>query len=79
MVNLDQITFDPCIMGRQACIRRMRIPVSLVVNLVANGKPTAEILEEYLDLETEDIQQSLLYAARLTEERIYEFKRYRAS
>ncbi|NJL63852.1 MAG: DUF433 domain-containing protein [Methylacidiphilales bacterium] len=76
MVNLNRITFDPCIMGGQACIRGMRIPVSLVVNLVANGKPAAEILEEYPDLEAEDIRQSLLYAAWLTQERVYEFQPY---
>jgi uncharacterized protein (DUF433 family) len=78
MVNLDRITFDLCIMGGQACIRGMRIPVSLVVNLVANGKPAAEILEEYPDLEAEDIRQSLLYAAWLTQERVYEFQPYQA-
>ncbi len=74
MLGLDRITFNPRIMAGQACIRGMRIPVSLVVNLVANGKPVEEILEEYPDLEQEDIRQSLLYAAWLTQERIYEFK-----
>lgn len=68
MLNLDRITFNPNIMGGQACIRGMRIPVSLVVNLVANGKPEGEILEEYPDLESENIRQSLLYAAWLTQE-----------
>lgn len=61
MVGLDRITFNPCIMAGQPCIRGMRIPVSLVVNLVANGKPVEEILAEYPDLEAEDIRQSLLY------------------
>ncbi|MBD6617315.1 DUF433 domain-containing protein [Komarekiella sp. 'clone 1'] len=74
MLGLDRITFDPSIMGGQACIRGMRVPVSLVVNLVANGKLVEEILEEYPDLEPEDIRQSLLYAAWLTQERVYPFK-----
>jgi uncharacterized protein (DUF433 family) len=74
MLGLDRITFDPLVMGGQACIRGMRIPVSLIVNLVANGKPVEEILEEYPDLEPEDIRQSLLYAAWLTQERVYPFK-----
>ena len=73
MLNLDRITFNSRIMAGQACIRGMRIPVSLVVNLVANGKPTKDILEEYPDLEAEDIRQSLLYAAWLTQERVYPF------
>jgi len=74
MLGFDRITFDPRIMAGQACIRGMRIPVSLVVNLVANGKQVEEILEKYPDLEPEDIRQSLLYAAWLTQERVYPFK-----
>ena len=71
MLELDRITFNPRIMAGQACIRGMRIPVSLVINLVANGKPTKEILAEYPDLEPEDIRQCLLYAAWLTREEVY--------
>jgi uncharacterized protein (DUF433 family) len=63
MRGLERITFDPQIMAGQACIRGMRIPVSLVVNLVAHGAQTAEILAEYPDLEPQDIQQALEYAA----------------
>ncbi|MBD2490596.1 DUF433 domain-containing protein [Aulosira sp. FACHB-615] len=74
MLNLSRITFDRNIMAGQACIRGMRIPVSLVVNLVANGKSIEEILEEYPDLEPEDIRESLLYAAWLTQEQVYPFK-----
>ena len=36
MFKLDRITFNPNIMGGQACIRGMRVPVSLILNLVAN-------------------------------------------
>jgi uncharacterized protein (DUF433 family) len=72
--NLERITFDTRIMAGQACIRGMRIPVSLIVNLVANGKPFEEIIEEYPDLEIADIQQSLQYAALLTREAVYPFK-----
>ena len=63
ILGFDRITFDPNIMGRQACIRGMRIPMALIVNLVAHGKTPAEILEEYPDLEPEDVQQALEYAA----------------
>ncbi len=58
MQNLDRITFNPQIMGGQACIRGMRVPVSLILNLLANGKTTEEIIEDYPYLEPEDIQQS---------------------
>jgi uncharacterized protein (DUF433 family) len=62
LTGLDRITFDPQIMAGQACIRGMRIPISLVINLIANGLSIAEIIEDYPYLEPEDIQQSLKYA-----------------
>ncbi|NTU62830.1 MAG: DUF433 domain-containing protein [Chloroflexi bacterium] len=71
MFGFDRITFNPDILGGKACIRGLRISVSLIVNLVANGLTTAEILTEYPDLEAEDIQQALRYAAWTTEETVY--------
>lgn len=62
-MKLDRITFSTDILGGKACIRGMRIPVSLVVNLVANGMSRHEIIEAYPDLEDEDITQALKYAA----------------
>jgi uncharacterized protein (DUF433 family) len=59
----DRITFNPQIMGGRACIRGMRITVSLIVNLTANEIDVPEIIEEYPDLEPEDISQALKYAA----------------
>lgn len=71
MLGLDRITFDPQVMGGRACIRGMRITVSLVVNLLANGLTAGEIIAEYPYLEPEDIQQSLQYAAWLAEDAIH--------
>ena len=48
----------------------MRITVALVVNLVANRMTIAEILREYPDLEPEDIEQALQYAAVLADEEL---------
>jgi len=48
-------------MGGRACIRGMRITVSLIVNLAANGMTADEILEEYPTLEAEDVRQALLH------------------
>lgn len=67
----DRITFDPGMMGGRACIRGMRITVSLVVNLVANGMTSEEILREYPELEEGDIRQALQYAASLANEEIH--------
>ena len=71
MWGFDRITFDPDVMGGRACIRGMRVTVSLVLNLVANGLTEAEILADYPYLETEDIRQALAYAAWLADESVY--------
>ena len=65
-----RITFDPQIMGGRACIRRMRIPVSVIVRQIAHGASVEEILQGYPDLEREDIQQAIEYAAWLTHEQV---------
>lgn len=71
MEAFHRITHDARIMAGQACIRGMRIPVSLVVNLLAHGCSAAEILEDYPDLEAEDIQEALEYAAWLARDVVY--------
>jgi uncharacterized protein (DUF433 family) len=71
MAGFDRITFDVNVLGGKACIRGMRISVSLVLSLVADGMSTDEILQAYPYLEPEDIQQCLQYAAWLAEEDVY--------
>lgn len=67
----DRITFDLKIMGGRACIRGMRIPVSVIVGQIAHGATVEEILADYPDLEAEDIRQALEYAAWLTQEEVF--------
>lgn len=67
----DRITFDSNIMGGRACIRGMRIPVSVIVGQVAHGATVEEILTEYPDLERQDVMQALGYAAWLTQEEVH--------
>lgn len=67
----DRITFSADIMGGRACIRGMRIPVSVIVGQIAHGAPYEEILDGYPDLEREDIQQAIEYAAWLTQEEVH--------
>lgn len=71
MFDFDRITFNPSIMGGRACIRGMRITVALILNLVANGMTTEEIIRAYPYLEPEDIEQALRYAVYLADESIY--------
>ena len=67
----ERITFDPKILGGRPCIRGMRIPVSPIVGQFAHGATEKEILDDYPDLEIEDIRQALQYAAWLTQEQVF--------
>jgi uncharacterized protein (DUF433 family) len=71
MLGFDRITFDPNVMGGRACIRGMRVTVSLIINLLANGMSEKEIVEAYPYLKLEDIRQALQYAAWLAEESVH--------
>jgi uncharacterized protein (DUF433 family) len=59
---LPRITADPGIFGGKPIIRGMRIPVELILSLLAQDMPVDEILEDYPDLERADIQACLAYA-----------------
>lgn len=61
---MDRITVDPEQFGGRPCIRGMRIRVSDVLDLLANGLSPEEIVEEMPDLELEDIRASLRFASR---------------
>ena len=71
----DRITFDVNILGGRAAIRGMRIPVSVVLGQLAHGTAHAEVLNDYPDLEEEDIRQALGYAAWLSQENEFCFVR----
>ncbi len=71
MTRFERITFDSNVMGGRATIRGMRVTVSLIVNLVANGMSSEEIIEAYPYLEPEDLQQALQYAAWLAEDSVH--------
>ena len=63
MSELHRITFNPHQCGGRPCIRGMRIRVKDVLDMLASGAVAAEILASYPDLQPEDIQASLEYAA----------------
>jgi uncharacterized protein (DUF433 family) len=70
MPLFERVTVDPALLHGMPCIRGMRIPVHLMVSLVAAGMETNEIIEEYPDLESEDIKAALDYAAFVTCEQV---------
>ncbi len=66
MTRLDRITLDPAICHGVPCIRGMRYPVTLIVDLLASGMTSEEILADYSDLELDDILAALEFAANVT-------------
>ena len=71
MSMFNRITFESGMLGGRACIRGMRIPVSVIVGQIAHGATIDEILADYPDLEHDDITQALEYAAWLTREEVF--------
>lgn len=69
MQPLSRITFNSEIMGGKPCIRGMRVTVGTILGLLASGRSRDEILKAYPYLETEDIDESLKFAAWRVEER----------
>ncbi|MCI0711656.1 MAG: DUF433 domain-containing protein [Chloroflexi bacterium] len=68
-MRFTRITIDSEQMGGVPCIRGRRIPVATVVDMVAAGMTTDEILTDYPDLERDDISEALRYAAAALRER----------
>jgi uncharacterized protein (DUF433 family) len=68
-LKFARITADPSQMGGIPCIRGLRIPVAAVVGMIADGMSENEILSAYRDLEYDDVQEALKYAAEVVRER----------
>ena len=65
---LDRITVNPQVMVGKSTIRGLRITVEQILKALANGVTTQELLEDYPELEIEDIRAALLYATELVSE-----------
>jgi uncharacterized protein (DUF433 family) len=68
---LDRIVSDPDTLHGKPRIKGTRIPVYLIVQLIAVGETTKTILEDYPSLKEQDIRAALQYAAKLTEFEAY--------
>jgi len=64
---LQPITLDPNICHGKPCIRGLRYRVEFILELLSSGMNVKEIIDDYDDLEHEDILAALLFAARLTQ------------
>ena len=63
----ERITIDPAICHGKPCIRGLRYPVEVILELLSSGMTIEEILQDYEDLEREDILAVLAFAARLSQ------------
>ena len=74
MSKFDRITSDPEILNGQPCIRGMRITVRQVLQALAVCRDRAELREEYPDLEDEDIDQALAFAAATLDDEVVDLR-----
>lgn len=71
-MKLDRITSNPSRMNGQPCIRNLRLTVRRVIELLATYPDRNELHQEFPELEDEDIQQALIFAASYMDDRIIE-------
>ncbi|GCL41519.1 DUF433 domain-containing protein [Dolichospermum planctonicum CS-1226] len=64
---LNRITINHDICHGKPCIRGLRYPVEMILELLSSGMNIEDILEDYDDLEYEDILAVLSFATRLTQ------------
>jgi uncharacterized protein (DUF433 family) len=67
---MDRIVIDPDVLVGKLVIKGTRIPVYLLIELLANGMTAKEILKEYPQLKPEDIKAALLYASKCLEREV---------
>ena len=72
-MELDRITVDPSRLNGQPCVRNLRLTVRRVLELLALYPDRAELYQEFPELEDEDVQQVLAYAAANIDDRIVAF------
>jgi len=65
-VFTERITMNPEICHGKPCIRGLRYPVEMILELLSAGMTVEQILEDYEDLEREDILAALAFATQLT-------------
>ena len=71
MEVLDRVTINPDVCLGQPAIRGIRITVSVILKMLAGGKTVQEVLEAYPELEAEDVQQAIQYAAWIVSDQMH--------
>ena len=70
----SRVSTDPAICHGQACIRRTRIPVSVVLDNLAAGLAPKDIVESYPSLTLDDVSAAVAYGAELARERVIDLR-----
>lgn len=63
---LSRITVDPALCHGRPCIRGLRYPVEMLLELLSGGMTTEQVMADYPDLEVDDLRAAYAFAARLT-------------
>jgi len=72
----DRVTTSPDVCHGAACVRGSRIPVSVLLDNLADGLPAEEILASYPSLTLDDVRAAVAYGAELARERVLDFPRH---
>jgi len=67
---LERIAVDPNVLAGKPVIKGTRIPIYLIVELIASGMTMKDVLKEYPELKEDDVKAALLYASKLLEKEI---------
>lgn len=67
---INRITIDPEICHGKPCIRGMRYPVEMILELLSSGMTNEEIIDDFPSLESEDIKACLVFASKLANVKI---------
>lgn len=70
METIDRITVNPKVCLGQPTVRGMRITVSVILKMLANGHTVNDVLAAYPELEGEDVYQAMRYAAWVVSDQI---------
>jgi uncharacterized protein (DUF433 family) len=68
-MKVERVSVNHEVMGGVPCVTGTRIPVAMIIGLIADGATTNEIIADYPQLRAEDVRACLQYAARAVDER----------
>jgi len=67
---LSRIVVDPNVLAGKPVVKGTRIPIYLIIELIAAGMNIKDVLKEYPELKEDDVKAALLYASKLLEKEI---------